>query len=99
MMAESMSGERRDMIVRDRSPFNAEPPRSALGGAEITALDAFYSRNHGPFPDISLDDRRLTVDGVVDKPTTLSYGEHATLFTTYSVVATLACAATGALKC
>ena len=45
--------KRRDMIVRDRLPFNAEPPSSVLAEGEITALDAFYSRNHGPFPDIA----------------------------------------------
>jgi sulfite oxidase len=41
-------GKRRDFIVRDRLPFDAEPPGSALTSAEITALDAFYGRNHGP---------------------------------------------------
>jgi sulfite oxidase len=87
-----MWGKRRDMIVRDRSPFNAEPPGSVLAGVEITGVDAFYSRNHGPFPDIARDEWRLTVDGAVDKPITLTYGELTTLFTTHSVVATLACA-------
>jgi sulfite oxidase len=48
-----MWGKRRDIIVRDRLPFNAESPSSVLAGAEITALDAFYSRNHGPFPNIA----------------------------------------------
>jgi hypothetical protein len=46
-------GKRRDIIVCDRLPFKAEPPGSVLARAEITALDAFYSRNHGPFPDIA----------------------------------------------
>jgi sulfite oxidase len=87
-----MWGKRRDMIVRDQSPFNAEPPGSVLAGAEITGVDAFYSRNHGPFPDIARGEWRLTVDGTVDKPITLTYGELTTLFTTHSVVATLACA-------
>ena len=63
------------MTVRDRMPFNAEPPASVLAGAEITAVDAFYSRNHGPFPDIAPDQWRLTVDGMVDKPLTLTYDE------------------------
>src|SRR6266404_3703861 len=67
---EMMWGKRRDIIVRDRLPFNAEPPGSVLACAEITALDAFYSRNHGPFPDIAPEQWRLTVDGMVDKPLT-----------------------------
>lgn len=80
------------MTVRDRSPFNAEPPASVLADAEITALDAFYSRNHGPFPDIAPDQWRLTVDGLIDTPFTLTYDQLVTAFTPVSVVATLACA-------
>jgi sulfite oxidase len=87
-----MWGKRRDIIVRDRLPFNAEPPGSALAVAEITALDTFYSRNHGPFPDITRDEWRLTIEGMVADPLTLTYGELTSLFTAHSVVATLACA-------
>ncbi len=91
-MVETMWGKRRDMTVRDRSPFNAEPPASVLAGAEITALDAFYSRNHGPFPDIARDQWRLEVDGLIDTPLTLTYDQLVTGFAPVSVVATLACA-------
>jgi sulfite oxidase len=87
-----MWGKRRDMTVRDRLPFNAEPPARVLAGAEITALDAFYSRNHGPFPDIEPQAWRLTVDGMVDAPCTLTYEQLISGFTAHSVVATLACA-------
>jgi sulfite oxidase len=87
-----MWGKRDDMVVRDRLPFNAEPPASVLAGDEITALDAFYSRNHGPFPDIAPEQWHLTVDGMVDKPLTLTYDQLTGEFTTHSVVATLACA-------
>jgi sulfite oxidase len=89
---EMIWGKRRDIIVRDRLLFNAEPPGSALASAEITAPDAFYSRNHGPISDIARDEWRLTVDGIVANPLTLTCDELATLFTAYSVVATLACA-------
>jgi sulfite oxidase len=85
-------GKRRDMTVRGGLPFNAEPPASVLAGGEITALDAFYSRNHGPFPDIAPEQWRLTVDGMVDKPLTVTYDELTAGFTAHSVVATLACA-------
>jgi sulfite oxidase len=87
-----MWGKRPDMIVRDQSPFNAEPPAAALAGGEITPVDAFYSRNHGPFPDIAPEDWRLRVDGMVDKPLTLTYDELTSEFAAHSVVATLACA-------
>jgi sulfite oxidase len=87
-----MWGKRRDMTVRDRLPFNAEPPASVLAGGELTALDAFYCRNHGPFPDITREQWRLTVDGMVQKPLTLTYDGLTSQFTPHSVVATLACA-------
>ena len=49
----AMWGKRDDMIVRGQLPFNAEPPPSVLASSEITPVDAFYARNHGPFPDIA----------------------------------------------
>src|SRR5262245_38097744 len=85
-------GKRDDMIVRGQSPFNAEPPASVLAGNEITPVDAFYARNHGPFPHIAAQDWRLTVGGLVDRPTTLTYDQLTTDFEQHSVVATLVCA-------
>ncbi|MGW4771793.1 sulfite oxidase [Nocardia sp. NPDC004278] len=87
-----MWGKREDMIVRGRLPFNAEPPPSVLAGSEITAVDAFYARNHGPFPDIRTEQWRLGVDGRVDNPLTVTYDQLTTGFEQHSVVATLACA-------
>ncbi|WP_197739970.1 sulfite oxidase [Mycolicibacterium sp. P9-64] len=85
-------GKRPDMAVRSWKPFNAEPPAAVLAEAEITASDAFYSRNHGPFPDIATEQWRLTVDGMVADPLTLTYEQLTTRFATHTVVATLACA-------
>jgi sulfite oxidase len=87
-----MWGKRPDMTVRGRLPFNAEPPAAALAGGEITAVDTFYSRNHGPFPDIAPERWRLQVDGMVDTPRTLTYDQLTSEFAAHSVVATLACA-------
>src|SRR5258705_1787759 len=84
--------KRCDMTVRGRLPFNAEPPASVLAGGEITALDAFYSRNHGPFPDIAPEHWRLQVDGMVDTPLTLTYDQLINGFSAHSLAATLACA-------
>jgi sulfite oxidase len=36
--------------VRGRLPYNAEPPPAVLAGSDITPIDAFYGRNHGPSP-------------------------------------------------
>src|SRR3982075_3565397 len=85
-------GKRRDMTVRGGVPFNAEPPASVLADGEITALDAFYSRNHGPFPDIAPEQWRLTIDGAVDTPLDVTYDQLTSEFTAHSVVATLVCA-------
>ena len=88
----AMWGKRDDMIVRGELPFNAEPPPSVLASREITPVDAFYARNHGPVPDIAPAHWRLTVGGLVDTPRTLSYDQLTTVFDQHSVVATLACA-------
>jgi sulfite oxidase len=85
-------GKRDDMIVRGRLPYNAEPPAPALASGDITPIDTFYARNHGPFPDISPRRWRLRIDGRVDEPLTLTYDRLITEFDRHSVVATLACA-------
>ena len=84
--------KRADFIVRERLPFNAEPPGEVLAGRAITALDTFYCRNHGAFPDVPAQQWRLTVGGLVDVPLTLTYEELTNRFSAHSVVATLACA-------
>jgi sulfite oxidase len=85
-------GKRVDMIVRGELPYNAEPPPSVLARDEITPVNAFYARNHGPFPDIPPQQWRLNVGGSVDAPRTLTYHQLTTAFEQHSVVATLVCA-------
>jgi sulfite oxidase len=85
-------GKRDDMIVRGHLPYNAEPPPPVLAGSDITPIDAFYARNHGPFPDIAPRRWRLAIDGRVDRPFTLTYEQLTTDFDQHRVVATLACA-------
>ena len=87
-----------EMIVRSRLPYNAEPPPSVLASSEITAVDAFYARNHGPFPDIPTGEWQLTVDGLVNEALTVTYEELTTRFAQHSVVATLACAGNPAAR-
>lgn len=85
-------GKRDDMIVRGHLPFNAEPPAAVLASGDITPVDAFYARNHGPIPEITPQHWRLTVDGLVDKPVIITYHQLTTQFAQHSVIATLACA-------
>lgn len=80
------------MVVHEREPFNAEPPRTALAGRRLTPADTFYSRNHGPVPAIEPAAWRLTVDGLVDRPLELSLEELRERFDEAEVTATLQCA-------
>ncbi|WP_246541127.1 sulfite oxidase [Mycobacterium spongiae] len=80
------------MIVRARSPYNAEPPAAVLASSDITPVEAFYARNHGAIPDIAAQQWRLQVSGCVDTPLTLTYDQLRHEFEQHEVVATLACA-------
>jgi sulfite oxidase len=85
-------GKREDMLVHERNPFNAEPVRAALGGSPLTPLDAFYSRNHGPVPDLDPETWRLAVDGLVTSELALSLADLRERFERHELVATLQCA-------
>jgi sulfite oxidase len=87
-----MWDKRPDMIVRNGSPFNAEPPAIALAAGEITPIDTFYSRNHGPFPDVAPEHWHLQIGGMVDTPRTLTYDQLINDFSAHSLTATLVCA-------
>lgn len=85
-------GKRADVVVHEELPFNAEASRSGLAAGDITPIDTFYARNHGPIPDIDTEDWRLTVGGLVDRPLSLDFAELTTRFPGHTVVATLQCA-------
>ncbi|SRX94259.1 sulfite oxidase [Herpetosiphon aurantiacus DSM 785] [Mycobacterium shimoidei] len=87
-----MWGKSADTIVHERFPFNAEAAASALARDEITALDVFYCRNHGPIPDILADDWHVDVDGLVANPLRISFDQLTSRFKKHRVVATLQCA-------
>lgn len=85
-------GKHADMLVHEREPFNAEPPRGALAKRTITPISAFYSRNHGTIPSIDPLTWRLRIDGMVERPLELSLRDLRDRFTQHEVVATLQCA-------
>jgi sulfite oxidase len=87
-----LDGKRADMIVHCQEPFNAESPRSALTGDDLTRLDSFYVRNHGPVPDAGDTDWRVRVDGLVQTELELTVAELAARFEPREIVATLQCA-------
>ncbi len=59
---------------------------------QVTPLDTFYGRNHGPIPHIDAALWRLRVDGLVDRPLELSMEDLQGRFRERTVVATLQCA-------
>lgn len=81
-----------DLIVRQETPFNAEPPRKRVMDEFLTPEGLFFARNHGNIPEISATDYRLSVTGLVNETLTLSLDELRTRFEKTSVMATLQCA-------
>ena len=87
-----MWGKRAEVIVHERDPFNAESPLAALVASDITPLDVFYSRNHGPIPDVDPKAWRLQIDGLVTAPMEVTLADLRDRFDGHEVHATLQCA-------
>jgi sulfite oxidase len=83
---------RSDMIVHSAEPLNAEPTPAALAEHELTGVDVFYVRNHGPVPDIDPEAWRLRVGGLVTRPLELSLANLRRGFAHQDVVAAMQCA-------
>lgn len=78
------------LIVREQEPLNLEMRFSTLSGF-ITPNESFYVRCHFPIPEIAAADWRLKVEGEVDAPFELSYGELLAM-EKQTIAATLECA-------
>ena len=81
-------GKREDLIVHTHEPFNAETGRGSLLSS-LTPTDAFYVRNHGAVPALDPDAWRLRVDGLVERPLSLSLETLRSAFAQRTVTATL----------
>lgn len=81
-----------DLIVRQEEPFNAEPPAALLCQSFVTPTNLFFVRNHGTVPEIDADEYRLVVDGLVQRPLSLSLDDLRRDFAHVTVTATLECA-------
>ncbi len=80
------------LIVHTTTPMNAEPQLAALVRTHITPTDQFYIRSHAPNPNIDPASFRLKVEGLVERPLSLSLSELANDFSNVGVTATLTCA-------
>lgn len=79
------------LIVRTETPYNAEPVLGKLVENWLTPTQAFFVRNHGTAPKLELKGFKLTVDGMVENPLTLTTAEMIEKFGLTSVTATLTC--------
>jgi sulfite oxidase len=81
------------LITVTEDPVNAETPLRLQSGI-ITPNALFFKRNRFTFPDLARDTWRLTVDGAVSRPLSLSFEELAR-FPRRSLRVTLECAGNG----
>jgi DMSO/TMAO reductase YedYZ molybdopterin-dependent catalytic subunit len=79
-----------ELIVREQDPLNLEMPFSSLSGF-ITPNESFYVRCHFPIPEISAENWSLKIEGEVEAPFELNYGELLGM-ETRTIAATLECA-------
>ena len=88
----SRYGKRRDLVVHEQEPFNAETGLAALAEGPLTATDAFYVRGHAAVPEIDPAAWRLHVHGIVERELDLSLTTLREAFREREVTATLQCA-------
>lgn len=84
--------ETRDLIVRQVEPYNAGPSLDRLCRSELTPKELFFVRNHGNIPRVDPATYRLTVEGAVPRPLSLSLDDLSRDFPRAHLAATLQCA-------
>ena len=72
-------------------PVNGEPSLASLIRSYITPIENFFVRSHAPNPKINATSYRLRVEGMVDRPLSISLAD-LKKFNEVGVVATLTCA-------
>jgi sulfite oxidase len=86
--ADSPSG----MLVHGTEPMNSEPLLPGLVKSWLTPTDKFYVRSHAPVPQIDTNAFRLNIEGLVERPLSISLHELNSEFKQHSVTCTLTCA-------
>ena len=79
-------------IVHSTSPLNGGTPPELLREWFITPRENFYVRNHGNIPQVDPGFFRLTLDGLVEQPSSLTLNELRSNFPSKKELATLQCA-------
>jgi len=80
------------LIVRTPKPLNAEPALHRLAESWITPHDSFFVRSHGSVPEVDPATFRLSIEGLVERPLTLTLTELTSRFPQADQTATLTCA-------
>lgn len=83
--------EQKDLIFRTTEPRNAEPELNKLIASWLTPTKHFYVRSHAPNPKVDVAKYRVQIDGLVDRPASLSLDE-LKRNPEHTVTATLTCA-------
>ena len=79
------------LLVHSKAPMNAETPLPELVRSWVTPVESFFIRSHGNTPEIKADSFRLSIEGLIETPLTLSLAELGQ-FEQHAVTATLTCA-------
>jgi len=96
LLAETSQGQsngiRKNLITKTESPYNAEAHLASLADHWITPLESFFVRSNGAVPKIDLNNFSLTIDGLVDRPSTWAIRDLIERFPSVQATATLTCA-------
>jgi len=87
----ALAADESRLFVHSKAPMNAEPTPPDLVRSWVTPVDSFFIRSHGNTPQVDADSFRLSVEGLVETPLTLSLAELGK-FPQPGIVATLTCA-------
>ena len=82
----------KELLVHSATPHNAEPALKDLVASWLTPIKYFYVRSHAPNPKIDPGEFQVKIEGLVNKPLSLSLKELRGRFKKYEVIATLTCA-------
>lgn len=83
---------RKQLLIHQSTPLNAEPELSKLVESWETPIKHFYVRSHAPVPKVNTETFQLTVEGLVEQKLSLSVAELTDLFPSVEVTATMTCA-------
>jgi len=87
----SLAADSSRLVVHGTKPMNAEGNLTRLASSWMTPVEDFYIRSHAPVPKIDNGEFRLVVEGLVQKPLSLSLKELAAM-AQHSAIATMTCA-------